>query len=226
MISSRGHRRLLRHHVPLAGATALGIAAVLWALRDSDRAVYRWSMATAYVGLALLAATLLPGALAAMHGRRYPTSTDFRRDLGIWAGVASLAHFVFGWNVHMKHRWEYFLRERDGGGVTIRLDAFGFANDTGLLAALLVVLLLVLSNDRSLRALGAPRWKRLQQWNVLLFALVVVHGAVYQLLEKRTPAWVLAGTLVVAIVGWLRLRGRRARHASEAATDRSPPLDA
>lgn len=215
-MTPRFRRRLLRHHIPIGFASALATAVVLVILRDAEQLAYRWSMATGYVGLVLLGATLLPGPLAALSGRRYPTSTDLRRDIGIWAGVLTLVHFVAGWNVHMKHRWEYFLRAREGGGVTVRLDLFGFANYIGLAAVLLVILLLVLSNDRSLRALGASRWKRLQQWNPPMFALVVVHTAAYQVIEKRTAIWVLFAALTTAAVAWARLRGRRARQALEA----------
>lgn len=217
-MTPRFRRRLLRHHLPIVLASGVGIVGILILLRDAEQLAYRWSMATAYVGLALLAATLAPGAFAAMRGRRYPVSTDLRRDLGIWAGVVSLVHFVAGWNVHMKHRWEYFLRERESGGVTVRLDLFGFANDVGLVAVLVVIALLALSNDRSLRALGADRWKRLQQWNVPLFALVVVHGVAYQVIEGRTLPWLITGLLVVAGVTWLRLRGRVARRRAERGT--------
>ena len=48
---------------------------------------------------------------------------------------------------------------------------FGFGNDTGLIAALLFLLLLAISNDVSLRRLGAQKWKSLQRW---MYAAVVL----------------------------------------------------
>lgn len=215
MASPRALRRLARHHLPLAALSAAANLTVVWLLRDAERAVFRWSMATAYVGLALLAATLVPGALSTLRGRRHPTSTDLRRDIGIWAAIVSIAHFVFGWQVHMRHRWEYFLQRGSDAGPTLlpRVDLFGFANWSGLAALLLVGLLLALSSDRSLRALGAARWKRLQRWNPALFALVAVHGAAYMVSERRSLPWVVAGSVTVCALATLRLAARRRRPA-------------
>lgn len=179
-------------------------------------------MATGYVGLALLAATLLPGARAALGGRRYPVSTDVRRDVGAWAAFFAVAHFLVGWQVHMRHRWEYFLSPGPGGIPLPRIDAFGIANWLGLGAVLGVVGLLCISSDAALRALGAVRWKRLQRWNVVLFALVVMHGALYMLMEKRSAAWVAVGVLTAGATAALRLAGRR-RRAAAARSDAPRP---
>ena len=210
MLSRRAARRLTHHHLPLAAASLVALLAIVWLLRDAEQRVFRWSMATAYVGLALLGATLVPGALSSLRGRRHPTSTDLRRDIGIWAGLVSIAHFVIGWQVHMRHRWEYFLqRGTDGPSLLPRMDLFGFANWSGLVALLLVVLLLALSSDRTLRALGAARWKRLQRWNQALFAIVAVHGAAYMVSERRSLPWVVLGTVMVSALAALRLAARR-----------------
>ena len=80
----------------------------------SPNPVFRWSMATAYVGLALLGATLVTGPLNILRRRPNPVSTDLRRDLGIWAGVLAVAHFLIGLQVHMKHRYLYWLEEVKG----------------------------------------------------------------------------------------------------------------
>ncbi|MBA4159583.1 MAG: hypothetical protein H0X65_19215, partial [Gemmatimonadetes bacterium] len=53
------------------------------------------------------------------------------------------------------------------------------------------VLLLALSNDLSLRLLKAGRWKTLQRWNYALFALTVVHGIAYQVIEDRKAGYVV-----------------------------------
>jgi sulfoxide reductase heme-binding subunit YedZ len=185
MPSPRLTRRLLRHHLLLAVASA-GALALVYALVPSKDPMFRWSMATAYVGRGLLVATLVAGPIRILRRRPSPVSSDLRRDLGIWAGLLSVAHFLVGWQVHMPHRYLYWLREVEGTDrLALRTDLFGFGNYTGLLAVLLAVLLLAVSNDRSLRALGARRWKSIQRWNYLLLALVVAHGVVYQVVEKR-----------------------------------------
>jgi sulfoxide reductase heme-binding subunit YedZ len=159
-------------------------------------------MATAYVSLALLVATLAPGPINLLRRQPNPVSTDLRRDLGIWAFILGLAHTVVGLQVHMKSLWLYFFREITGPQAwSLRRDQFGLANYTGLAAALLLVFLVALSNDVSLKRLGAPRWKSLQRWNYALFALVLVHGILYQVIEKRTLPWpIWLGALALAAV--------------------------
>ena len=56
---------------------------------------------------------------------------------------------------------------------------FGFANFTGLGAALLFLLLLAISNDLSLPALKARRWKSLQRWTYVAFVLMGAHAIAY-----------------------------------------------
>lgn len=214
MLSRRMRRRLARHHLPIALGTALGLALTYVAVQ-SPNAVHRWSMATAYVGLALLGATLLTGPLNVLRRRPNPISTDVRRDLGIWAGVLSVAHFFIGWQVHMKHRYLYFFREVEGSNaLRPRTDLFGFANDTGLAAVLITVLLLALSNDYFLGTLGSDRWKRLQRWNYALFGLVLLHGVAFQVIEKRKLPFVLALSVLVIGSLLLQLQGYRRRRAA------------
>ena len=51
---------------------------------------------------------------------------------------------------------------------------FGFANFTGLGAALLFLMLLAISNDLSLRTLKGRRWKSMQRWTYVAFLLTGV----------------------------------------------------
>jgi sulfoxide reductase heme-binding subunit YedZ len=159
----------------------------------------RLSLATGYLGLALLGATLVTGALNILRGRPNPVSTDFRRDLGIWCGLISLAHVVFGLQVHMGNMLLYFFRKAEGA--VPRLDLFGFANYTGLVAALIIILLLALSNDFSLRRLGGRRWKFLQRWNYGVIVLLILHSVAYQFIEERQlPYVILFGAIVVTVL--------------------------
>jgi sulfoxide reductase heme-binding subunit YedZ len=196
------------------------------ALIRSDHLTYRWSLATAYAALVLLAATLILGPLNLIRRRANPTSTDLRRDLGIWAFVVGLLHTVIGLQVHMKSMWLYFFREISGPQAwSLRWDQFGAANYTGLAATLILVLLAALSNDFSLRWLGGRRWKNLQRWNYALFALVLAHGVLYQLIEKRSLPWpvifaaIAFPTLVLQGAGILaKVRGSGSKGAPKSAS--------
>ncbi len=216
LLTQRTKYRLLRHHLSLAIVCA-ALIFLFYSVGRSNSVVQRLSLATGYVGLALLAVTLVIGALDLLRGRPNPVSTDLRRDVGIWCGVISLAHVVLGLQVHMGNMLLYFFNRAKGAKHLLpRFDLFGFANYTGLIAALIIVLLLALSNDFSLRWLGRRRWKFLQRWNYAVIALVVLHSVAYQFMEERQLAYViLFGVSVVTIlliqVLGFRWHGRKKR---------------
>jgi DMSO/TMAO reductase YedYZ heme-binding membrane subunit len=78
---------------------------------------------------------------------------------------------------------------------------FTLANWTGLVALVIVVGLLTLSNDLALRALKAKTWKNLQRLNYTLFALVFAHAFFYgALLRVTSPYTLLLGLSVGAVL--------------------------
>jgi len=169
------------------------------------------SFATAYAGLALLVATLAVGPLNLLRHRPNPTSTDLRRDIGVWAGLFGIAHTIAGLQVHMQgHLRRYFVIGSGGRN----FDTLGFvaANWLGLIAVVLLLVLVSVSNDAALRILGKARWKLLQRSAYVVIVAVVVHGAIYQILEKRR--WFLALifsllAVAVAVFQWAGVRRKR-----------------
>jgi sulfoxide reductase heme-binding subunit YedZ len=206
-------RRTIQHIT--IGSTTLACTVVFWELfADRRDFISRLSIATAYPALFLTAAALVLGPWNVLAGRANPLSFDLRRDFGIWAGIMALLHTVVGLNVHLRGRmWLYFVNERHH----VRHDLFGFGNDTGLLAALLFLLLLAISSDRSLRSLGARAWKSLQRWTYAAVALTAAHAIAYQHIEQRKVSYeVLLGAAVVAVMsfqiaGWNRSKARSGR---------------
>lgn len=169
-------------------------------LIPGDDLKYLWSMSTGYVSIILLAFTLLIGPINIYNKRSNPVSTDLRRDVGIWCGVAGLAHVVIGIQVHMGNIGLYFFKAVEGqDSYKLRDDLFGFSNYTGLLAGLFLVILLLLSNDLSLKWLGTKRWKSIQRWNYIFFIMVLIHGIMYQVIEKRPLAIVILFSLIMSI---------------------------
>jgi len=208
-------QRIVRH-VALAGGSSVGILVMFFGM-GSREPIFRLSMGTAYVSLALLVATLMIGPLNVVRGRPNSVSTSLRRDVGIWSGITALAHVVLGLQVHLRgNMGQYFLYPAEWErAFPLRFDTFGLANWTGLLSGLLFLLLLCLSNDFSLRRLGAVRWKSLQRWSYAAFVLLVFHGALYQLvIESRPWGWVaFLGALVVTAAaaqgaGFRRIRSK------------------
>ncbi len=71
----RAKHRALRHHLVLALVSAALLFAVYGYVGiEADDEVYMWSMATAYVLMALLVTTLSTGPVNVLRGRRNPVS--------------------------------------------------------------------------------------------------------------------------------------------------------
>jgi sulfoxide reductase heme-binding subunit YedZ len=205
----------------LAAATTAIVAATKLGAPRSWNTTRVASLALAWAAASALVAALAIGPLNVLRGRRNPISQNLRRDLGIWTALTSLAHTWFGLHVHRRgHMVEYFVYPPDKGG-GLRFDGFGTANLAGAIAALIALVLLATSNDRSLRLLGARAWKAVQRFSYGLLLLSILHAIAYQLIEKRSP--ILIGVLAVAFASVGLLQGIGAgkvlRRAGPAATE-------
>jgi sulfoxide reductase heme-binding subunit YedZ len=152
-----------------------------------------------------------------LRGKAPVLSSDLRRDIAIWAGIVGVAHAIIGNCVHLRGRpWLYYVYEKTQEHlIPIRHDMFGFANFTGLFAALLLLALLATSNDASLRKMGQPGWKSLQRWNYAACGLTALHTFGY-LLGVESLKWpsIATACLCVAISTLLQLLGLRQRAAN------------
>jgi sulfoxide reductase heme-binding subunit YedZ len=215
MISIRLSRRLVRHHLPLA-LISIAVTATLYVTRPYPQIVPRLAFASAYPALVLLCLTLLLGPWKQLVGERLQVSFDLRRDIGIWAGIMGVFHTGVGQFVHMSGRfWLYYIYEHWQAKhiQPFRYDIFGFSNDTGLFAALILLALLSTSNDVSLRWLGTPGWKSLQRWNYGCFALTAAHTFGYQMGVGGGRGWFLVTSIAAVVVtvavqtlGWMQRR--------------------
>jgi sulfoxide reductase heme-binding subunit YedZ len=186
IVTNRSRQRLYRHHLPLfLVVSASGIA--LYATRPYSDVITKLSFASAYPALVLLSITLLIGPWNTLRKQKTPVSSDLRRDIGIWAGIAGIFHSAIGQCVHLRGRpWLYYVYEhRRNGPTSLRHDLFGFNNYTGLAAALILIVLFATSSDLLLRKLGKRKWKQVQRWNYACFALVGAHTIGYQTMEKQ-----------------------------------------
>ncbi len=212
LLTAERARKRFRYHLSLA-VINLALTAFLYSVLSlfypsPQSRIFCWSLATGYVGAALLTLTLSLGAWKILRGRSNPVSTDLRRDIGIWCGVLSIAHVVLGLNVHMKSWTLYFVT--DAGG--LRTDFFGFANYSGLMATLVIVVLLATSNDFSLSVLKNKRWKAIQRWNYVFAALVALHAFLYIAVENRLVPFIFIfgafsiWTLIIQAIGFQKRR--------------------
>lgn len=198
-------------------------------VRNPDELQYRpfmarFTTATGYVALGLLALTLLLGPANLLLRRRNPVSSYLRRDAGIWTAIVSVVHVIVGFQVHgppapLGERMLRYFFAPDGSPLT---NAFGLGNWTGLAATVIVVGLLAISSDFALRKLKPRTWKWLQRLNYALFALVIAHAIYYgALLRVTSPSTLLLGLAVIAVfVGqaagvWLWRRRTLARQPGQ-----------
>lgn len=204
--------RLLRHM--LLAVAALCIGSEIYALLPPPDFRHRISLASAYVAIIYLAISLALGPYRIWRKLPNPISFDLRRDIGIWVGLLASLHTVVGLTVHLRGRmWMYFLEQLHP--VRVQKSLFGLANYLGVAAMLIVLVLVLISNDLSVRRLGTARWKSVQSWSYVAAGLTVIHGLVYQFVEKRQAGWVAVVLVIVALATGLQLTGfllvRRAR---------------
>lgn len=209
MTQSRSLRNVL---IGLATVVAAGLVYVGFGGRGFT---LQATLATGYVSFALLVVTFSLGPYYYLTARRSPASTYLRRDVSVWASIYAAIHVVVGLQAHLKGRmWAYFIFENwRSRTIPFRYDLFGAANYTGAASALIMAVLLAISNDASMRRLGIDRWRNIQRWGRPCALLLLAHTAAYQLIEHRTapvvvPVWALA--VGVLALYWQRARVRAA----------------
>jgi methionine sulfoxide reductase heme-binding subunit len=164
-------QRLIKHYLPLL-AMILAAMLVLYIFKGKRDAITFIAWSTAYISLVILVVSLVTGPVNLILKHKNPLSTYFRRDIGITGGILALIHSVSGLFVHLRGRmWLYFVNEN----YKIRLDDFGFANYTGVLSALVIILLLITSNDYMLKKLDLNKWKNIQRSTYIMMILTALH---------------------------------------------------
>jgi DMSO/TMAO reductase YedYZ heme-binding membrane subunit len=98
----------------------------------------------------------------------------WRRKLGIWAAVTALAHIYIvmdGWVM-----WDLIMLFKVPFYDQLVLHpGFALGNLIGIVALGYLILLALISNQKSVRYLGSSAWNYLQQRSLILYVLVVLH---------------------------------------------------
>jgi methionine sulfoxide reductase heme-binding subunit len=175
--------RLKKHYLPLI--SLVSAAGLFFYLKMSNRDTITFiAQATGYISLTILSVSLILGSVNLLLKHKNPVSTYFRRDISIVGGFLAIIHSITGLFVHLRGKtWLYFLRKTDHG-YSVRLDNFGLANYTGLISSLVILLLLVISNDYLLKKLNPSNWKNIQRLSYLMFILSLIHCYFYRIGKK------------------------------------------
>jgi len=184
-------KRYLRHLV-LLKITLLSITAAAL-IGQMDGVLERMSLVSAWLCLVFFCGTLLIGPKTMLSGKPVPVNILLRRDLGIWTALTGITHFWLGTAFSMNQ--DYM-----GRFVSDELTEswFFWGSIWGFVTGLLCLILLLASNNKFLRRVGATWWKRVQRLAYPTFVLTVVHGVYFQLLENR--GWFLWGMLALAVI--------------------------
>lgn len=187
------------------------LVAILYVSIESEREIFRWSMSTAYVALILLGATAIIGPIKILLELPLQTSIYLRRDTGIWAGIIALVHVVFGLQGHVGGKfWYYFIAPPDATyNFPLRIDIFGITSYLGLGATLILILLLALSNNWSIKRYGAQRWKSLQRLSYTAIGMTLLHNIIFLVAWKRDLMFVAMFVLVTLAVIIFQVMGYR-----------------
>lgn len=212
-------RGRLQHHTALALACVAVYAVTVW-LSPGESTADQVSIATAYACLLFMAAALSTGPLTVLQNGTAPLNNYLRRDIGIWSGLTGLVHFFAGVEQSMTPAYLARYVETTDGMVSAELgrQLFTWGSLAGLVVAVLVVLLLGLSNDWVLRRLGTKWWKRLQRSAYWAFAFTIGHGLAFQFLESRHRVLIAVLVGVVLVAAGLQLSGAAARRRRSTAS--------
>ncbi|MCH8552295.1 MAG: ferric reductase-like transmembrane domain-containing protein [Natronospirillum sp.] len=154
--------------------------------------LHRWNRAFGDTALILLALAMALGPLAALFPRARG-GLVWRRQVGIWAMMLALVHVVIilhawvEWNLIRLFGFEYSPMFRR---YIMHQHGFGLANAVGILALLFGLVLMLTSNDRSVRWLTPTVWHYLHRGAVTFWWLVVVHVGYFlfiHFLDVRRP---------------------------------------
>jgi methionine sulfoxide reductase heme-binding subunit len=196
-----GAKRLITHAV-LYVACLLSIYLTTLYVPYADLN-YVFTLAFGYLSLVLIVLTLSIGTILLLRNRRNPFNLNIRRDIGIWVGITGISHVIFAFTLRFNGEIPlYFI---DPETLEIRGDRFGISNILGALATIILTLLLVTSNDYSLKKLKGKRWKTLQRLNYLLAFLVILHTLLYQQMSRRESFF--TSITVLLILALLLLQG-------------------
>jgi sulfoxide reductase heme-binding subunit YedZ len=207
--------RLKKHYLPLLALVF--IVGLFFYFNKANRDTITFiTQASGYISTILLSISLILGPISLLLKNNSPVSTYFRRDISITGGLLAVIHSIAGLFVHLRGKtWLYFLNQTKSG-YSIRLDNFGLANYTGLISALIIILLIITSNDFMLRKLNPYRWKNLQRLSYLMFILIIIHCYYYRIGKQNLDLiyWlylpVLTIVLIFQLIGvWVKTQAKR-----------------
>lgn len=221
------HPRLTNHY-GLALVSFLGCV-VAKIIGGPDQPIFETiSLGTGYVALLLVLLTLAIGPINMLKKRKNPVNMMFRRDAGIWAGITAILHVISSFTLYFGGNLLLYFFQQTDTGLGFSFDLFYLSDYVGLIAELVILFLLVLSNNYFLKLFKGPKWKQFQRFNYLLFGVALLHTLGQQLTNSRNPVLTfgvigLSGMVVVAqSIGFVVYRRRDQQRKAASAAPATP----
>jgi len=192
--------RLFRH-VILVGVTTIVLLAAV-ATGPLPAWLDRLSIVSAYLCMGYLSLALIIGPKQAIRSGKPTVNNLLRRDLGIWGAVMGFGHFYLAMVLSMNNEYLnlfVYANELPFSEET-RYLLYSWGSIAGFVVGVLFIILVVLSNDRSLRLIGTRWWKRLQRLAYVAFLFTMLHAFAFQALESRHALLIGVVAIVVALI--------------------------
>lgn len=214
----------IRNHLGLFVFTLLGIGAT-YLYEPTSQLNDIIAVGTGYVSLVLLVVTLAIGTLNLVLKRKNPVNVNFRRDAGIWCGITGVIHALVSFTLYNSGNiLAYFLTKSSDGTYSADFNLNATSNLVGVLALVVMLALLLTSNNLSMRYLKGKSWKFVQRFNYLLFILTVAHTVGYLVLNLRESFFtffliaLVIFTIIAQVVGIMITLRRENVQGSEASS--------
>lgn len=220
--------RTLARHIVVIAVVAVAVLLLGW-LRGQWDPMHRWNRAFGDTAFILIALTMALGPIVALLPRA-SSLLPWRRELGIYSGVAATVHTVIvfiGWFALDLWRISGFAFHPTLQRYVLAEHGLGLANWIGAFALIPAIGLVLISNDRAFALFGPRTWKWLQSAASAIWILVVLHAGYFLLMHfqhyhRPDPApnpvtWFVVGlTLSVQVLRWCTTyvvwhRGRKGR---------------
>jgi methionine sulfoxide reductase heme-binding subunit len=154
---------------------AFSLSFIFFYSRSDWNSMHSWNRAFADVALSFLIITMILGPLGKIHPV-FQRFLSWRRELGIWCTIMVLLHLYIlfkGW-----FYWEPIRLIIGVNQATGQLDfdpGFTLANLIGFVGLIYLLLLSLISNNRSIIILGQKGWDHLQRQSGTLYIIVILH---------------------------------------------------
>lgn len=207
----------------ILGVLALGLVYLFFISRSDWHPMHAWNRAFADVSLVYLMIIILLGPLAKLV-KSVTRWLVWRRELGIWTGIMAFIHVLIildGWVEWELFRFFYIFSPMLNEWVIH--PGFALGNIVGIVGLIYVFLLMLVSNDYSIRKLGQKAWNYIQQRAHVYYLLVILHTFYFIFLHQpQTPNWIrvpfillISGILLLQMIGFYltikreKIKGKR-----------------